>query len=205
MSRPSCERCYRPLPLCVCNVIAPVQSRTRVLVLQHPQEARHPLNTGRLAVLGLRCAGLLVGEVFPTLEKAIAEASPVFLLFPGEGAMPPAPLSLQDPPVLAGAMPSPLLIVPDGTWRKARKIVQANPVLQGLPRLCLVDGAPSRYRVRKTTEPGAVATIEAIVRTLSALEPERDFKPVLAPFERLIEQQIKAMGPDIYVRHHDQA
>ena len=179
-------------------------SRTRVLVLQHPQESRHPLNTGRLAVLGLCHAELMVGEVFPSLEQVIAGASPVFLLFPGEGATPPAPLPLHDLPVQADAMTSPLLIVPDGTWRKARKIVQMNPVLQGLPRLCLADSAaPSRYRVRKTTEPGAVATIEAIVRTLSVLEPGRDFEPVLAPFERLIDQQITAMGPAIYARHHD--
>src|SRR5690606_24408887 len=95
-----------------------------------------------------------------------------------------------------------LLIVPDGTWRKARKIVHANPVLASLPRWQLPAGEPSRYRVRKTNEAAAVSTIEAIVRTLSALEPDQDFHPLLKPFDALIEQQIAAMGNDVYQRNH---
>src|SRR3546814_6536235 len=77
-----------------------------------------------------------------------------------------------------------LLIVPDGTWRKARKILHANPVLSTLPHLSLPLGQPSAYRVRKASEPAAVSTIEAIVRTLAILEPDRDFQPLLKPFNR---------------------
>ena len=223
MSRPVCPRCQRPQPLCLCACISPLSSRTRVVVLQHTQEARHALNTGRLAVLGLQNSQLLVGECFPDLEAMITAAPRAWLLFPGPEAQPPQPLLYMNE--LPGntceafenghdvfvstcneghgaACEAPLLIVPDGTWRKARKIVQANPVLHHLPRVCLDGGEPSRYRVRKTTEPNAVATIEAIVRTLSILEPGNDFSPVLAPFERLIAQQISAMGPEIYQRHH---
>ena len=193
------------------------------MVLQHTQEARHALNTGRLAVLGLQNSELLVGECFPDLEAMITAAPRAWLLFPGPEAQPPQPLlgmnevtvntaevvgshrnalvSIRETDQWA-ACEAPLLIVPDGTWRKARKIVQANPVLQNLPRVCLDGGEPSRYRVRKTAEPNAVATIEAIVRTLAILEPDNDFNAVLAPFERLIAQQISAMGPEIYRRHH---
>src|SRR5690606_25006646 len=95
-----------------------------------------------------------------------------------------------------------LLIVPDGTWRKARKILHANPILNALPRLCLPPGEASRYRVRKTDVPAAVSTIEAIARTLAVLEPQQDFSPMLKPFDALIDQQIAAMGADIYQRHH---
>lgn len=167
------------------------------------------MNTGRLAVLGLQNSQLLVGECFPELEAMITAAPQAWLLFPGAQAQPPQPLRPVCESLLSvheaghgAACAAPLLIVPDGTWRKARKIVQANPVLHHLPRVCLDGGEPSRYRVRKTTEPNAVATIEAIVRTLSMLEPDKDFSAVLAPFERLIAQQISAMGPDIYRRHH---
>lgn len=193
------------------------------MVLQHTQEARHALNTGRLAVLGLQNSQLLVGECFPELEAMITAAPQAWLLFPGAQAQRPQPLPyMNELPVNTceafenshdvfvstreeghgAACAAPLLIVPDGTWRKARKIVQANPVLHHLPRVCLDGGEPSRYRVRKTTEPNAVATIEAIVRTLSMLEPDKDFSAVLYPFERLIAQQISAMGPEIYQRHH---
>lgn len=181
---------------CLCLHIPAVASRTRVLVLQHPDEARHPLNTARLAVLGLRNAELLIGERFARLEGMIASAQQAWLLFPGQAAGPPARLAES-----AGDGSS-MLVVPDGTWRKARQIIHANPVLETLPRLVLPPGEPSAYRVRKATEPAAVSTMEAIVRTLAILEPEQDFQPVLAPFNAMVEQQIQAMGEDVYRRNH---
>lgn len=196
MSRPVCPRCLRPATHCLCAYVTAVPSRTRVLILQHPDESRHALNTARLAALGLTKSTLWVGERFPDLELSIRQASTAFLLFPGPEAR--APLSLD----ALAAGDAPLLIVPDGTWRKARKLVQLNPVLADLPRLMLADGVPSRYRVRKAAEPNAVSTIEAVVRTLTRLEPEQDFKPLLRPFDALVEQQIAAMGADVYARHH---
>ncbi|MCR3765182.1 DTW domain-containing protein, partial [Pseudomonas aeruginosa] len=54
MSRSRCERCARPASHCLCALIPSLPSRTRVLVLQHPSEVGHALNTAGLAVLGLR-------------------------------------------------------------------------------------------------------------------------------------------------------
>src|SRR5690606_1797612 len=156
-----------------------------------------PLNTGRLALLGLKNAELWVGEAFPDLPARLAQAENAYLLFPGPGAGLPVPMKPGQ------GDSSILLIVPDGTWRKARKIIYANPVLDALPRLTLGAGPASRYRLRKTDRPGAVSTVEAIVRTLSAMEPEQDFQPVLIPFEALIEQQISAMGQATYHRYYE--
>jgi DTW domain-containing protein YfiP len=196
MRRLRCDRCCRPVSLCLCAHVAPVQSRTHVLVLQHPEEAKHALNTARLAVLGLPNSELWGGEYFPDLPGRIRQASKVLLLFPGEGSTEPMPSSECD----AGG--TSLLIVPDGTWRKARKILHLNPVLQALPRLTLHEGEPSRYRIRKAPNAAAVSTAEAITRALSALEPGQDFTPLLQPFDALVEQQIRAMGPDTYAKHH---
>lgn len=196
LSRPRCARCLRPMSHCLCAYITVVPNRTRILILQHPDEQKHPLNTGRLAVLGLQRAELLVGEHFPQLEQIISAAGSVFLLFPTKNP------TLLQPLAVSPAREPTLLIVPDGTWRKARKIVHANPVLSTLPHLSLPMGEPSQYRVRKAREPAAVSTIEAIVRTLAILEPERDFQPVLKPFEVLVEQQIQAMGADLYQRYY---
>lgn len=195
-SRPRCAQCLRPASHCLCAHITTVQSHTRVLILQHPDERRHALNTGRLAALGLQQAELLVGERFPQLEALLAGSAPVFLLFPGDNAQPPRPLARRP------GQEAPLLIVLDGTWRKARKMLYENPVLQCLPRLALAAGLPSTYRIRRATKPGAVSTVEAIVRTLTAMEPGRDFGPVLAPFDALIAQQIDAMGVDVYRAHY---
>jgi len=208
-SRPRCDRCQRPMSHCLCAHIPRISNRTRVLVLQHPDEAKHPLNTARLAVLGLEHAELLVGEHFPQLDGMVGSVGRALLLFPEKNEGRPRP-ELQSrpwsseaewPSALAEGGPT-LLIVPDGTWRKARKIVQLNPVLNTLPRLGLPPGEPSEYRVRKASEPAAVSTIEAISRSLTLLEPGQDFQRLLAPFKVLVQQQIQAMGEEVYERNY---
>lgn len=154
------------------------------------------MNTARLAALGLLHAELLVGECFPQLAARIAAEDQALLLFPSDDE------SAAAPPDTACQASASLLIVPDGTWRKARGIVQANPVLNRLPRVSLPSGAPSEYRIRKTSQPAAVSTIEAIVRALETLEPGQDFRPLLKPFQVLVEQQIAAMGEEVYRRNH---
>lgn len=186
MSRINCPQCRRPESYCVCKHITKVSSTTRVLILQHPEEGRHPFNTGRLAALSLKNCDLWVGEQFSGLSAELAKFSSVYLLFPGELAQMPQTLAQH-----VAAKPT-LLIVLDGTWRKAAKILYKNPVLETLPRVTLGPGAPSRYRIRKAPKPEAVATIEAIVRTLAVWEPDNDFLRVLKPFEMMVEQQLVA-------------
>ena len=68
MSRAQCPRCLRPQSHCLCELIPQLDSRTRVLLLQHPSEVNHALNTARLAALGLKNAELRVGETFDDLD-----------------------------------------------------------------------------------------------------------------------------------------
>lgn len=195
MSRVQCPRCLRPQSHCLCPLIPSLGSRTRVLLLQHPSEVNHALNTARLAALGLTNAELIVGEVFadlPTLLKRPGYQAR--LLFPADDAQPMQAYDASDEPLL--------LVVPDGTWRKARKMLHLNPLLAALPRVTLAQGAVSRYRVRKAPGPGALSTIEAIVQALQTLEAPASFEPLLKPFEALIEGQIAAMGQETFQRNH---
>ncbi|EJT84075.1 DTW domain-containing protein [Pseudomonas putida S11] len=131
MPRPLCERCQRPLDHCLCSLIPALDSRTRVILLQHPSETAHALNTARLAALGLNNAELRVGEVFDDLNELLA--TPGYrpaLLFPGDDAQELVAYGETDDKPL-------LLIVPDGTWRKARKLLYLNPLLEALPRATL--------------------------------------------------------------------
>ncbi|MBD8574632.1 DTW domain-containing protein [Pseudomonas syringae] len=195
MSRVCCERCQRPASHCLCALIPRLDSRTRVLVLQHPSEVNHALNTARLAALGLCNAHLEVGEVFDNLATLLDQPGyRARLLFPGEGAEVVAPLS--------GAVQPTLLVVPDGTWRKARKLLHLNPMLAALPRVTLGEVAASRYRLRKAPAPEALSTLESIVQALNVLDAPSDFNPLLRPFEALIEGQIAAMGQDTFRRNH---
>ncbi|MBT2294193.1 tRNA-uridine aminocarboxypropyltransferase [Pseudomonas fluorescens] len=197
MSRIHCPRCHRPQSHCLCPLIPSLDSRTRVLLLQHPSEVNHALNTARLAALGLNNAELIVGEVFEDLSGLLNQPGyRARLLFPGEEAQPMHAYAPSDDPLL--------LVVPDGTWRKARKLLHLNPLLAALPRVTLAAGGVSRYRLRKAPGPGALSTVEAIVQALQTLEAPTSFEPLLRPFEALIEGQIAAMGEQTFQRNHAQ-
>jgi DTW domain-containing protein YfiP len=197
MSRAQCPRCTRPVERCLCALITCLASRTRVLILQHPSEVTHALNTARLAALGLSNAQLQVGEVFEQLPAWLEHPGyRPCLLFPGEQAQP-----LQQFAEQCTELPL-LLVVPDGTWRKARKLLHMNPLLAGLPRVMLPAGLHSNYRLRKAPMSGALSTIEAIVAALNCVEAPSNFNALLRPFDALINAQIEAMGAQTFQRNH---
>lgn len=197
MSRSQCPRCLRPESHCLCALIPQLDSRTRVLLLQHPSEVNHALNTARLAALGLTNAELIVGEVFEDLAHLLNRPGyQARLLFPADDAELLQAYAPTTQPLL--------LVVPDGTWRKARKLLHLNPLLAALPRVSLAQGGVSRYRLRKAPGPGALSTLEAIVQALQTLEAPTSFEALLRPFEALIEGQIAAMGDEVFQRNHGQ-
>ncbi|MGV8917426.1 MAG: tRNA-uridine aminocarboxypropyltransferase [Pseudomonas sp.] len=198
MSRIQCARCLRPESHCLCALIPQLDSRTRVLILQHPSEVNHALNTARFAALGLINAQLRIGEVFDDLGELLRQPGyQARLLFPADDAQ---PLSVYAATKHEG---DPLLlVVPDGTWKKARKLLHLNPALTLLPRVTLAQATPTRYRLRKAPGPGALSTVEAIVQALQTLEAPQSFEALLRPFEALINGQIAAMGDETYLRNH---
>jgi DTW domain-containing protein YfiP len=141
-----------------------------------------------------------VGEVFENLPALLNQSGyQACVLFPADDAQ---PLEAYLREGCEGESASMLLVVPDGTWRKARKLLHLNPLLAALPRVTLAHTEPSRYRLRKAPGPGALSTVEAIVQALQTLEAPKTFEALLRPFEALIDGQIAAMGEDTYQRNH---
>lgn len=66
-----CPRCGKARDLCVCDAIRPLETRTRVLILQHPQEPDVDLGSARLLTLCLPTATLRVGLSWPNLRAAL--------------------------------------------------------------------------------------------------------------------------------------
>lgn len=84
---------------------------------------------------------------------------------------------------LLGAAPRTLVLL-DGSWRQARRLLQANPLLQLLPRWALPPPPPSRYLIRKAHRPQQRSTLEAACLALGALEGRPAFyAPMLAGFD----------------------
>lgn len=176
--RPTCPHCLRPLRTCLCHWVTPVDNEVEVLVLQHPLEVQQAKGSARLLHLSLAHCRLSTGEQFDAAELDALEDGRSLLLYPDPESVDnfsrTAPLSTARPQ---------RLIVLDGTWRKSRKLLHLNPVLQRLPRLALAEPPPSRYTIRKAHRPDQLSTLEATCLALAQLEkaPER-YEPLLAAF-----------------------
>jgi DTW domain-containing protein len=195
--RAVCPRCRRAQSVCYCRHLTSFPTRTRIVILQHPRERDVAIGTARMASLCLPSSELHVGFDWngsPTLARLLGDPShPPALLYPGEGAI----------DVVASPPTGPItLVVVDGTWAHAKKLVRANPPLAALPRYAFVPPVPSEYRIRREPRPTYVSTIEALVHVLGALEgdPER-FTGLLAPFRAMIDAQLEHVARAHAVRH----
>lgn len=184
--RSTCARCGRPSVVCYCAHLTELSTRTKVLVLQHPRERDKPIGTARMAALCLPRAELVVGVSFEhdaRVRAALSDpARPAVLLYPSEGAHD----AVHAPP--AGPV---TLVVLDGTWAHAKKLLHLNPFLQALPRYALQPERESEYRIRREPQRDCLSTVEALCYTLGALEgdPAR-FEAMLRPFRAMVELQL---------------
>jgi DTW domain-containing protein YfiP len=183
--RATCRRCLRPEDFCVCAGLGPIPSRTRVLLLQHPREARLAICSAWLTRVALENAELHRGVRFEDEPRVrmLAARPGAALLFPGEGATPAGALA-GDPPEV--------LVVIDGTWLQAEKMLEANPSLAALPRVALCGHESGYGALRREPREGHLSTIEAVAHALGALErdPAR-FAPMVRAFRRMVEMQLR--------------
>jgi DTW domain-containing protein YfiP len=188
--RDTCHRCRRPTTGCYCTHVTPIDTRTRLVLLQHPRERYVAIGTAHMASLCLTNSELHVGidwSKHAPLARALSNPErPPVLLYPGEGSTD----IVKSPP------PGPVtLVVVDGTWAQTKKVVRINPALAALPRYAFVPPRPSEYRIRKEPDDASVATIEALVHALSALEGDATrFETLLAPFRAMIDFQLECQA-----------
>ncbi|MES1149054.1 MAG: tRNA-uridine aminocarboxypropyltransferase, partial [Bradyrhizobium guangdongense] len=71
---PECPRCQKPMPLCICDSVEPIEkNRIALLILQHPQEQDRALGTARLTAQHFSNATVRVGLSWPSLAKALGK------------------------------------------------------------------------------------------------------------------------------------
>ncbi len=170
-----CTACRMLAELCVCALIPALRTSGSWVVLQHRTEQHKTTNTGHLGVRSIVGARLCV--VHSRAEPAtppVGALGPAWVLFPGEESADPATLP-------SGAA----LVVPDGTWNQARKMVRTHASVRDLPRVGLPAEAVPRWSLREETSPGGMSTLDAMCWLLRAVEgPD-----VAAPLEALAEAQ----------------
>jgi tRNA-uridine aminocarboxypropyltransferase len=198
-----CSRCLKPLPLCICDTVEPIDNRVALLILQHPQEQDRALGTARLTALHFRDATFKIGLSWPSLTKALgrpvdpqrwavlylgsaraAQLAPgrdVVVLDRKGAALPDQETALAE---IEG------VVVLDGTWSQAKTLWWRNAWMLKCRRVVLGPDRPSRYgKLRREPRRDGLATIEAAALLLSRIEgrPEIAFK-LHRNFERMLER-----------------
>ncbi|MBJ7310773.1 tRNA-uridine aminocarboxypropyltransferase [Rugamonas sp. CCM 8940] len=198
-----CDRCQRPQQTCICHWVTALPNLVDVLLLQHPLEVANAKGSARLLDLCLQRSAMVVGETFaPEALLALLQSDRrrAVLLYPDTaderslGIPPPPPFD----PEWMGEPQRLRLVVLDGTWRKSRKMLYLNPLLQQLPRLQLRDTPPSHYLIRKAHLPDQLSTLEASCYALAQLEgaPHR-YDPLIAAFDGFVAQQQGYVPPRV--------
>jgi DTW domain-containing protein len=162
-----CPVCQIPQAYCVCQVIPVESSRTRVTVVIHFSDITRTSNTGKWAPIVLANSEILVrGRKESPLDVrcAIKEDHHNLLLFPSADSqeLNSAYMDTIGEPVN--------LIVPDGNWNQAGKMVKREKLLAALPHVHLNIDKPTRYRLRTAAHDHWISTFEAISRALGVVE-----------------------------------
>jgi DTW domain-containing protein YfiP len=210
-----CPRCQKPLLLCVCDTITPVENHIELLILQHPQEQDRALGTARLTALQLTHATLKIGLSWPSLSKAlgrpVADPSRWALLYLGSAKV--ADLGVKSDVVAINrkgeveegqrAIMDDIegIVLLDGTWSQAKALWWRNAWMLKCQRIVLGPRQPSRYgKLRREPRQDGLSTIEAAGLLLSRLERRPEIEAALnASFERMLAKyrEAQAVMPEL--------
>jgi len=207
---PDCPRCQKPLPLCVCDGITPIENRISLLILQHPQEQDRALGTARLTALHFKNAVVKIGLSWPSLSKAlgrpVADPSRWAVLYLGSAKV--SDLDTESDIVavnrkgeIAHNQRAILkniegIVLLDGTWSQAKALWWRNAWMLKCQRVILGPQRPSRYgKLRREPRRDGLSTIEAAAMLLSAIEKRPDIADTLhSSFERMLAKYREVQG-----------
>ena len=158
-------------------------TRSRILILQHPQEPDQILGSAKLAHLCLPNSVLKIGLSWRNLTAALGEEAQgsrwgVLYLGSGikgsdkKGSKPLQFVSNKGVPVSA---PEELdgIVVLDGSWSQAKALWWRNAWLLKLKRAILSPVHPSLYReLRKEPRKECLSTLETIAECMDALQED---------------------------------
>jgi DTW domain-containing protein len=201
---PDCPHCRKPMALCVCDGVKPIESRIQLLILQHPQEQDRALGTARLTAMHFDGAVLKIGLSWPSLSKAlgrtVADPSRWVVLYLGSAKA--ADLDTTEQVVainrkgeIAENQRSILrgiegVVLLDGTWSQAKALWWRNAWMLKCQRVILGPSQPSRYgKLRREPRSDGLSTIEAAALVMSHIEKRPDIADTLnASFAQMLKK-----------------
>jgi DTW domain-containing protein YfiP len=200
-SEKPCARCQRTPRYCVCSFTEPLKVKTKVLILQHPQEPGVDIGTVPIIRSLLPHAVIKTGLSWPNLRTALgSEVTPQNwgVLYLGSVHVEQLPKErelfvadkkgalLPDQDALLAKLEGIVLL--DGTWSQAKTLWWRNAWLLKLRRLVVRSSKRSLYdRIRKEPRKGCLSTLETVGEVLQSLEKRDDIAPAIAkPLQELV-------------------
>ena len=186
-----CESCGASAAACLCDVVPRIEVRTKVCLVIHHRELSRSSNTGLLATRALLNSEVRVrGEQRQALDLKDLLTAPYrsLLFYPSADAV-----ELNQALVLQDSRPIQLL-VPDGTWRQARKIQSRHPELRDLPRVKISTPNTSIFQLRAQSKPERMATLQAIAEGLGIIEGDVVRVQLMKLYHAKIKRTLKARG-----------
>jgi len=185
-----CARCRLHTDLCACQLLAPMDVATRIVLVTHKFENRKATNTGHLAVQCLKGARLCLRgrEDLPDDPVVWEPERTPLLLFPCKDALP------LDAWRTSHTDQAITLIVPDGTWRQANRVRRRVPGLASIQAVSLNSAQESNYRLRRTHIGNRLATFEAIALALGILEGPTVAVQLLHVFRAIVDRALWSNG-----------
>ena len=161
--REECYTCFRAKKNCLCGSIRPFDTKMHFVILMHTKEARREkTGTARLAKACLKNSELLIGNDFTENERinTLIQDSSFFplVLFPAPDAFNFSTLKQT----FNKEEKKLLIIVIDGTWSCAKKILNRSKNLHSLPKLSFSGQYISGFEFKKQPEKHCISTIESI-------------------------------------------
>lgn len=203
MNAESCPTCLKPVHLCVCEAVEPIETSRFLLILQHPQEKRELLGTAQMMHLLFPNSALKVGLSWSNLKRILGREvdykrwGVLYLgsAKPGEGGF-KSDIAVVDkagkPQKDSDAVLADLegVIVLDGTWSQAKSLWWRNAWLLKCRRIVLNPEFRSLYgQARREPRRESVSTLEAGAFLLSRLEEDPAiFDRALKPFSLLLKK-----------------
>lgn len=187
-----CFACRMVSPHCVCALLPRLTLDTHLTLVMHQREWTKTTNTGHLALRALVRSRLwLWGEerAAPPATDALVEPGTVGYVLAPSGL----PLTPERIATLRAGPPL-TLVVTDGSWRQATKMLRRVPPIAALPRLALPPGPPSAYHLRAEPHPEGLATYEAIARALGLIEGEHVRRALEPAFNAMVRGTLMTRG-----------
>lgn len=195
MARTICNNCKFSLRTCVCDAITTVNNGVNVIILQHPSEEKVAKNTAKLLKLSLANCKIITGE--NNSDFAFLKTLPIettVLLYPSDDALYLDSMSQTYTKAITH------LLVIDGTWKKAYKILQLTPLLKQFKTVRFNDLPLNRYTIRKAPRVDSLSTLEAVAYSLQLID-QTNTQPLYLLLDELIDKQTQHMPEHVKARY----